>query len=219
MFILGHMANSKILIVDDDPAFCLMLATFLEKSGFEPTKALSGKECLSALGKASYDLVLTDLRLPDMTGIDVLREIKSKLPGIPVILMTGYGEIKTAVQSIRLGAYEYVTKPVNPDEILLLVNSALESISNTTTKDHSNGGIEYLTGKSTYSIKLEQYIDLVAPTNMSVLIKGESGTGKEYVARKIHKKSARFESVFVALDCGALSNELAASELFGHVKG
>ena len=211
------MANSRILIVDDDPAFCLMLATFLDKSGFESSKVLSGKECLSALGKSSYDLVLTDLRLPDMTGIDVLREVKSRYPEVPVILMTGYGEIKTAVQAIKLGAFEYVTKPVNPDEILLIVKSALAKPPDNTTQSIS--GFQYLTGKSPSSTKLEQYITLVAPTTMSVLIKGESGTGKEYVARRIHQESNRSEGPFIALDCGALSNELASSELFGHVKG
>ncbi len=210
---------SRILIVDDDPAFCLMLATFLDKSGFESGKALSGKECLSALEKARYDLVLTDLRLPDMTGIDVLREIKSQYPKVPVILMTGYGEIKTAVQAIKLGAYEYITKPVNPDEILLIVNSALEAQLDHAISNQSISGFQYLTGTSQPSIKLEQYVTLVAPTNMSVLIMGESGTGKEYVARKIHQESNRSKGPFVALDCGALNNELAASELFGHVKG
>ncbi len=213
------MANARILIVDDDPAFCLMLATFLDKNGFESSKVLSGKECLSLLGKDPYDLVLTDLRLPDLTGIDVLREIKLHYPNIPVILMTGYGEIKTAVQAIKLGAYEYVTKPVNPDEILLIVKSALATPPDDTSTAQSISGFQYLTGKSPSSTKLEQYITLVAPTTMSVLIMGESGTGKEYVARRIHQESNRSEGPFVALDCGTLSNELAASELFGHLKG
>lgn len=212
------MANSKILIVDDDPAFCLMLATFLEKNEYRTDKMLSGKECISALAKTSYDLVLTDLRLPDITGIDVLRTIKSKYPETPVVLMTGYGEIKTAVQAIKLGAFEYVTKPVNPDEILLIIKSVLATSSE--SADHQTiHAFKYLTGKSPHSVKLEQHIALVAPTNMSVLIQGESGTGKEYVARKIHQLSDRSEQPFIALDCGAIGNDLASSELFGHVKG
>ncbi len=213
------MANPRILIVDDDPAFCLMLATFLDKNGFESSKALSGKECFSLLGKDPYDLVLTDLRLPDLTGIDVLREIKLHYPNIPVILMTGYGEIKTAVQAIKLGAYEYVTKPENPDEILLIVKSALATPSDDINSAQSIAGFQYLTGKSPSSTKLEQYITLVAPTIMSVLIMGESGTGKEYVARRIHQESNRSERPLVALDCGSLSNELATSDIFGHLKG
>lgn len=214
------MSKSKILIVDDDPAFCLMLATFLDKNGFESCKANTAKECLNILEKSSFSLVITDLRLPDFTGIEVLRKIKSVYPKTPVILMTGYGEIKTAVQAIKLGAYEYVTKPVNPDEILLMVNSALNPVDTDTRQyENSEDDLQYLTGTSEVSAKLEHYIDLVAPTSMSVLIRGESGTGKEWVARKIHQLSDRTGGPFIALDCGALSNELAASELFGHEKG
>lgn len=212
------MDRSKILIVDDDPAFSLMLATYLEKKEFHTNRVHSGKECLRIFKKTIFDLVLTDLRLPDITGIDVLKEIKLQNREIPVILMTGYGEIKTAVQAIKLGAFEYVTKPVNPDEILMMVNSALSRSVNSNNKGKGSG-FYYLSGKDLVSEKLEEHITLVAPTTMSVLIKGESGTGKEFVARKIHRESARKDGPFVALDCGALSNELAASELFGHVKG
>jgi len=213
------MAESSILIVDDDPAFCLMLATYLEKNDFSTGRVHSGKECLSELKRDSYDLVLTDLRLPDLTGIDVLKQIKSVYPEIPVILMTGYGEIKTAVQAIKLGAHEYISKPVNPDELLMIVNSALRARLNPGSATPTKAAFNYLAGKSESSVKLEEYIKLVAPTTMSVLIKGESGTGKEFVARKIHQISARRAGPFIALDCGALSNELAASELFGHIKG
>lgn len=211
------MSRRNILIIDDDPAFCLMLATFLEKQGFGAGKVYSAKESLTELKKNSYDLVLTDLRLPDLSGIDVLKEIKNQYPETPVILMTGYGEIKTAVQAIKLGAYEYVSKPVNPDEILMMVNSAL---ANGNAKSGSNNAsFNYLKGKSKVSEQLEKHVSLVAPTNMSVLITGESGTGKEYIAHKIHQQSTRSNGPFIALDCGALTEELAASELFGHVKG
>ena len=210
---------SKILIVDDDPAFCLMLATFLDKNGFNTNRALSGKECLSAVKKDSYNLVLTDLRLPDLTGIDLLKELKQDNPKIPVVLMTGYGDIKTAVQAIKLGAFEYVTKPINPDEILNIAQNALNENGSSIKTSSKPQAFTYLKGSSPQSQKLQEYIKLVAPTTMSVLIKGESGTGKEYVARMIHQLSERKEYPFVALDCGALSNELAASELFGHIKG
>ena len=212
------MAKSRILIVDDDPAFGLMLGTFFDKNGFKTTKAQTGKECLKELKHSDYHLVLTDLRLPDITGIEVLRHIKQNYPQLPVVLMTGYGEIKTAVQAIKLGAYEYVSKPVNPDEILMIVNSVLGGKAEVAIPE-SAPGVDYLTGQSEPSKHLEQHLSLVAPTNMSVLIKGESGTGKEYVARKIHQMSNRQRRPFVALDCGALSDELAASELFGHIKG
>lgn len=210
---------SKILIVDDDPAFCLMLATFLQKSGFETNRALSAKECLSTIKKDAYDLVLTDLRLPDLTGIDLLKELKLAEPQVPVVLMTGYGDIKTAVQAIKLGAFEYVTKPINPDEILLIAKGALAENSSSLPTTTSGPSFQYITGVSPQSLQLQEYITLVAPTIMSVLIRGESGTGKEYIARMIHQQSQRKEKPFVALDCGALSNELAASELFGHIKG
>ena len=207
---------AKILIVDDDPAFCLMLATFLDKQGYTTDRALSAKECMSKLKKDSAQLVLTDLRLPDHTGIELLKEIKLLDQTLPVVLMTGYGDIKTAVQAIKLGAFEYVTKPINPDEILLIAQQALDQPK---APKQSVSSFEYVPGISTVAQKLEEYIGLVAPTTMSVLIKGESGTGKEYVARRIHEQSPRKDAPFVALDCGALSNELAASELFGHIKG
>lgn len=213
------MGKPRILIVDDDPAFCLMLATFLEKNQYQSFKAHSGKECLAALIKSDFEMVLTDLRLPDITGIDVLKEIKKKDRELPVVLMTGYGEIRTAVQAMKLGAYEYVSKPVNPDEILMIVQSALSRSADVVDQQVDSWEFKYLTGTSDQAVKLEQYIELVAPTTMSVLIRGESGTGKEYVAQKMHRQSARSQGPFVALDCGALSNELAASELFGHVKG
>ncbi len=214
------MIKPKILIVDDDPAFCMMLATFLEKNNYQPAKVHSGRACLVAVTKSDYDLILTDLRLPDLSGIEVLQEVKKKHREVPVVLMTGYGEIRTAVKAMKLGAFEYVSKPVNPDEILMIVKSALQpTSSNHRPPQNHKGDFDYLTGQSTLSKKLEDYIALVAPTDMSVLIKGESGTGKEYVARKIHHTSDRKTGPFVALDCGALNNELAASELFGHIKG
>ncbi len=212
------MTKSRILIVDDDPAFGLMLGTFLEKNGYQALKVQTGKDCIRELANHEFSLVLTDLRLPDITGIEVLKHIKRHNPKMPVVLMTGYGEIKTAVQAIKLGAYEYVSKPVNPDEILMIINTLLDP-NPKSEKDRSVSGFEYLVGKSQAAKTLEQHLALVAPTNMSVLIKGESGTGKEYVARKIHLMSARNKKPFVALDCGALSDELAASELFGHIKG
>ncbi len=209
----------KVLIVDDDPAFCLMLSTFLNKNGFETERALSAKECIRLVNRHSFQLVLTDLRLPDLTGIDLLKELKKLTPQLPVVLMTGYGDIKTAVQAIKLGAFEYVTKPINPDEILIITKSALASGSSKKSSLKAAPKFDYITGESRYSRELQEHIELVAPTTMSVLIKGESGTGKEYVARRIHLNSHRADQPFVALDCGALSKELAASELFGHIKG
>lgn len=207
----------NILIVDDDATFCLMLKTFLEKKGFLVKEAFSFSEGLKHIKSSTFDVILTDIRLPDRDGLEILREVKSKSPQTPVILITGYGDIRTAVKAIKLGAYEYVTKPVNPDEILWTITSAF--------REHSEKGKvpttshDFVAGISEGSVKLQEYISLVAPTNMSVLILGESGTGKEFVARKIHNESARAHKSFIAIDCGALPKELSASELFGHIKG
>lgn len=207
----------NILLIDDDATFCVMLRTFLEKKGYSVKEAFSFSEGLRATKSNNFDVILTDIRLPDNDGLELLVEIKSKQPHIPVILMTGYGDIRTAVKAIKMGAYEYVTKPINPDEILFIIQSALRD--NREHKTPVNSHFDYVTGISESASKLNEYISLVAPTGMSVLIMGESGTGKEFVARKIHKESDRASKPFVAIDCGALPKDLAASEFFGHIKG
>ncbi len=210
------MAN--VLLVDDDSTFCVMLRTFLEKKGFSVKEAFSFAEGLKVFNSISFDILLVDIRLPDNDGLELLKIVKSRSPQIPVILMTGYGDIRTAVKAIKMGAFEYVTKPVSPDEILWTINTAL---SDTHDKSRTNSAstLDFLAGISDLAVKMNEYISLVAPTNISVLILGESGTGKEYVARKIHQESNRAPKPFIALDCGALPKDLAASEIFGHVKG
>jgi two-component system, NtrC family, response regulator HydG len=206
---------AHILIVDDDATFCIMLRTFLEKKGFNVKEAYSFNEGKKAILTKDYDIILTDIRLPDNDGLELLKVIKTRSPQIPVILMTGYGDIRSAVHAIKMGAFEYVTKPVNPDEILWTINNALQE---KTTAPHTSP-LDFVKGISESAVKMNEYIGMVAPTNMSVLILGESGTGKEYVARKIHHESNRSKKPFVAIDCGALPKDLAASEFFGHVKG
>ena len=208
---------TNILIVDDDATFCVMLRTFLEKKGYAVKEAFSFSEGLKATKATNFDVILTDIRLPDKDGLELLTEIKSKQPQVPVILMTGYGDIRTAVKAIKMGAFEYVTKPINPDEILFIIQTALRD--NREQKVQTSNSFDYVVGISESAAKLNEYISLVAPTSMSVLILGESGTGKEYVARKIHKESDRASKPFVAIDCGALPKDLAASEFFGHIKG
>jgi two-component system, NtrC family, response regulator HydG len=205
----------QILVVDDDTAFCLMLKTFLVKKGFQVDTAFSFSEALITLKTQRYELVISDIRLPDRSGLELLAEARRILPETKIILMTGYGDIRSAVNAIKMGAFEYVTKPVNPDEVLLTIKQALSAKTNQKTENH----IEYVKGVSEASARMDEYIALVAPTDMSVLILGESGTGKEYVARKIHQESKRSKAPFVAIDCGALPKDLATSEFFGHLKG
>ena len=213
--------TAKILLVDDDTTFCLMLKTWLTKRGFSVEEAFSCKEAVGKLKKSAYDVVLTDLRLPDEDGLQVLQEAKKLLPGVQVILMTGYADIPTAVQAMKLGAFDYVAKPVIPDEILKKIQEALEHKDLPVEKKQAkkSKGLTYIKGTSRDADKLYEYIRLVAPTMMTVLITGESGSGKEYIARLIHEQSNRQAAPFVAVDCGAIPKDLAASEFFGHVKG
>lgn len=212
---------NKVLVVDDDVTFCLMLDTFLHKHGFKVEQSFSFSEGSKKLVSFKPDIVLTDLRLPDNDGLEVLRTVMRETPTVPVVLMTGYADIRTAVQAMKLGAFDYVAKPVNPDEILMTIRRALnpDRISATETVIKNDKPGFFVEGYSAAAQKISEYVSLVAPTNMSVLIMGESGTGKEYIARKIHIESQRSDKTFVAIDCGALPRDLAGSELFGHIKG
>lgn len=220
---------TRILIVEDDVAFCTMLQTFLKKKDFEVSSAYSATEALSLLEKNKFEIIISDVRLPDKEGLEILREVKSKEPGSEVIMMTSYAEIKMAVNAMKEGAYDYIAKPFNPEVILQTIQSALEnetSSSNDSGKkvtardDRATAFSEtFIKGVSDASKKLNDYIELVAPTNMSVLIMGESGTGKEQIAKSIHNKSKRKDEAFIAVDCGAIPKELASSEFFGHIKG
>ena len=225
----------KILVVDDDNDMCLLLTRFLTRNGYVVASANSGQAAIDWMKKNKPDLVLCDFRLDDMTGVELLGKIKEAHPEASVIIITGYSDVKDAVEVMKLGAYDYVTKPLFPDEILLTIKKALSedakvapvvkattSTSASTsvkTKSASTGNDNYITGDSPEFATIIRQIDLVAPTNFSVIIYGESGSGKEQIAQQIHKRSKRANKPFVAIDCGALSKELAGSELFGHEKG
>ncbi|HEY9009247.1 sigma-54-dependent transcriptional regulator [Ohtaekwangia sp.] len=225
----------KILIIDDDKDMCLVLKRFLTKHGFEAIEANSGKKALEILEGTNPDLILCDFKLEDMDGTTILKNIKEKLPAVPVIIITGYSNIKTAVEVMRLGAIDYVTKPLLPDEILVTIKRALNEPQPVITQpsapstDSANEkaatskknevGQTYIFGNSPDFKNILNQIDLVGPTNYSVIIYGESGSGKEAIAQEIHKRSKRADKPFIAIDCGALSKELAGSELFGHEKG
>ena len=217
----------RVLVIDDDPTFCRMLEGFLQRKGMDAKGVFSGEEALLTMEKETFDIILSDYRLPEKDGIELLDEIREHHGPVPFIIMTSYADIRIAVRAMKLGAYDYVTKPVNPDEILLSIKGAMERNTATIIQQEqvvvpvkvSNAENGYLTGESDISKRLQEHIKLVAPTNISVLIEGESGSGKEYVAKRIHEQSNRSARPFVSIDCGALSKELAASELFGHIKG
>jgi len=212
---------AKILLVDDDTTFGLMLKTWLTKRGFVVEDVFSAESALKKLQSEPFDIVLTDLRLPDKDGIFLLKNIKKHYVGTQVILMTGYADIYTAVESIKAGAFDYVSKPVIPEEILKKIQEALEQKERSVQKiqEKKRLSVPYVKGTSPEAEKLYEYIRFVAPTMMTVLITGESGSGKEYIARLIHAQSNRKDAPFVAVDCGAIPKDLAASEFFGHVKG
>ena len=220
---------TKILLIEDDVAFCKLLEKFLIKKSFEVTTAFSAAEAKSKIKNTEFDLIITDLRLPDYDGILLMTEIKATHPAVPVLLMTGYSDVSTAVKAIKNGAADYISKPFNPEEVLLVINNALHyenkesnnvaSISKSKKQATKKEENKFVKGISKASQKLAEYIQLVSPTNMSVLIIGESGTGKEVIAKSIHENSSRKNTNFIAVDCGSIPKELAASEFFGHVKG
>ena len=223
---------TRILIVEDDIAFGTMMQTWLKKKGFDVDKATSVGAAVRLIGdKPAYDLVLSDLRLPDRDGLELLAWMHKNNMLIPFIVMTNYAEVQNAVLAMKSGAADYIAKPIQPDILLSKIKDALKNADNataaattptnhtTTTPQHHNTTTRHIEGNSEASRQLYSYVSLVAPTPMSVLILGASGTGKEYVARRIHEQSQRAGKPFVALDCGAIPRDVAASEFFGHKKG
>lgn len=208
----------KILIVEDDAAFGTMLRSWLSKKGY--SAELRGTVCgaQECIRSETPELVITDLRLPDSDGILLLQWIKEHYSSVSVILMTSYADISSAVSAIKLGAEDYLEKPIRPDVLHEKIIAALDSPNKTEARSVDSPG-QFIKGTDELSVKLCSHIELIAPTDMSVLITGQSGTGKEYVAKMIHQKSKRSEMPFVAVDCGAISRELGVSELFGHKKG
>jgi len=222
----------KILIIDDETDLRFVLKRFLSKHNYEVLEAATGKKALELLRTHEVNLVLCDFKLDDMDGATALKAIKEIDAQVPVIIITGYSNIKTAVEVMRLGAIDYVTKPLIPEEILLTIRKALTKVDGEPEMDGRIPGVKkaevrraskeiqnYIFGDSPDFKNILKQIDLVAPTNYSVIIYGESGSGKEAIAQEIHKRSKRHDKPFVAIDCGALSKDLAGSELFGHEKG
>ena len=223
----------RILIIDDDMDMCQLLSHFLQRKGFETDTAHTGNKGLAKFTESKFDVVLCDFRLGDMDGRKVLQKIKEINTDVVVIIITGYSDVKMAVEVMRHGAFDYITKPLIPEEVINVINRGLNGstspvlIANvknaapdsTARKHFVTDAEEFLIGVSPRTIELYKQIELVAPTNYSVILYGESGTGKEVMAKTIHQNSKRSAKPFIAVDCGTISRELAASELFGHIKG
>ncbi|MBL0272650.1 MAG: sigma-54-dependent Fis family transcriptional regulator [Chitinophagaceae bacterium] len=223
----------RILIIDDDIDMCQLLGHYLQRKGFETDTAHTGNKGIAKFNENKFDVVLCDFRLGDMDGRKVLQKIKEINAEVVVIIITGYSDVKMAVEVMRYGAFDYITKPLIPEEVINVINKGLnESLSsgvqgsfnssdavNPVKKSVIPSTKEFLVGTSPRTVEVYKQIELVAPTNYSVILYGESGTGKEVIAKTIHQSSSRRNKPFVAVDCGTLSRELAASELFGHLKG
>ena len=210
------MAN--ILLVEDDKTFIQILQGFLIKKGFEVDAINCIKDAITSIEKKEYQLILLDYRLPDGIGLDLIKLLRSKNNKTPIIVITSFLDIRTAVNAVKMGAFDYITKPVMPEELLMIIDEAINK-KEIKPVNPLTVFTQFIEGESEKSVQLNEYVKLVAPTDVSVIIQGESGTGKEHVARSIHSLSKRSGAPFVAIDCGTLSSELAASELFGHSKG
>ncbi len=222
---------SKLLLVEDDATFSAIIEKFLKKHEYQVEARFSVSSGIDAIKNNTYDLILLDYRLGDGHGLEVLDFIHAQGLAIPTIIMTGFSDVRTAVRAMRKGVYDYITKPLLPDEILMLIKKAIakkdnfvestnqDILESKKNKKEELGNSSFITGISAEAKEVEKQIALVAPTNYSVIIYGESGTGKESVAHAIHNNSPRKNMPFVSVDCGALTKELAGSDLFGHEKG
>ncbi len=219
----GSLGN--ILIVDDEKGMCHILKRLLSDKGYHVDTALSGEEALKCLAKEMYDAAMLDIRMPGMDGLELLGIIRRDSPDTSVVMMTAYGTVETAVTAMKQGAYEYITKPFNNDEVVHIIGNAVERKRlldrnrYLTRALEERDRLEDMVGKSEPMQELFTMIEKVAPTDSTVLILGESGSGKELVARAIHKQSNRKKANFLAINCAALPKELIESELFGHEKG
>lgn len=215
--------SKKILIVDDDVAFGVMLKTWFQKNNWDTDLVSTMDKAFQAVNACQYELILSDLRLPDGDGIIFLTYLREKNILTPFIIMTGYADVQTAVNAIKLGAFDYLKKPIIPEVLQQKIDLALKQETVKTKQEkkavQKSDISKIVKGNSPVIQRVYTHVALVAPTKMSVLVLGESGTGKEYIARMIHDQSGRSGKPFIAVDCGSLSMELAPSELFGHKKG
>jgi DNA-binding NtrC family response regulator len=220
-----NAARETILVVDDEVHMQVLLKRILEKENYKVESASSGEEGLERLDKGWFDLVISDLQLPGMHGLEFIKKAKELSPTMPCIVLTGYGTIPSAVTAMKEGVFEYLTKPTDNDEIKLVVEKVLDlhrharEVERLRAQDDTRNDFGNIVGRSKPIKTLFHVIKIVARSNSTVLIQGESGTGKELIAKAIHHHSPRHDRPFVALDCGSLPETLLESELFGHVRG
>jgi DNA-binding NtrC family response regulator len=220
-----EVSQPRVLIVDDELVVCESCQRILEEEGYESEIALSGMEALQKIKEIPFDIVITDLKMPGMDGMEVLRTLRRDYPDVIVIMITGFSTVDTAVEAMKLGAFDYIPKPFTPDEVTIVVKKALEKrsllLENIYLRQElqEKYGFGNIVGKSKRMQEIYRIVTKVAPTDSTVLIYGQSGTGKELIARAIHFNSLRREKQFVPVDCAVLSENLLESELFGHVRG
>ncbi len=219
------MPNPRILVVDDERIVCESCQRILEEEGYEVEIALGGQEAFEKMKENPFEIVITDLKMPTIDGMDVLRYLRKEYPDVIVIMITGFSTVETAVEAMKLGAFDYIPKPFTPDEVSIVVKKALEKralqLENIYLRQElqEKYGFHNIVGKSKKMQEIYRLIAKVAPTDSTVLIYGQSGTGKELIARAVHFNSPRREKQFVPVDCAVLSENLLESELFGHVRG
>jgi len=219
------MIGKRVLVVDDEENLRRVTQLKLQQAGYEATTASDGAQALDLLARHPQDLIITDLKMPGMSGMDLLRRVKEDYPEVIVIVVTAFGTIESAVEAMRLGAHDYIIKPVNADALKLVVSRALEhhrlreEVKNLRSMVDSKYGFENIVGKSKALLATLDNASRAAQSDATVLIRGETGTGKELLAKAIHFNSSRRDRPFIVINCGAIPKELLESELFGHTKG
>lgn len=211
-----------LLIIDDERAIRNVLKDILTNEGYKITEAIDGEDGLQKFTSTNFDLVISDIKMPKIDGIEFLQKANAHNPDVPIIMLSGHGNIETAVEAVKLGAYDFISKPPDLNRLLITLRNALDKTSlvkeTKILKKKISGGLQMI-GESEGIAKIKETIDKVAPTDARVLITGENGTGKELVARWLHEKSNRAGNAYIEVNCAAIPTELIESELFGHEKG